>query len=159
MEKSVFVAFLVAIAIVLFVSSARGADEKFTGIKNRLMTKLHGKISKAEIENIFDDNRVKTIPELLKKLERARKGIGYFSPELGFFTSQSIARGKEELRKNKTIFSGVEEKYGVDKEVLAGILRIETDFGGNVGSTNVFNALLTFQFWKIGGWISSAASW
>ena len=111
--------------------------------------KLAGKIDKTQIEKILSDSRVALYPELLKKLEKKKgKRFSYFSPEFKLFNADSVSRGKNVLKSQQKIFNEIEKKYGVKKEALVAIFRIETDLGGNVGEYRVFNVLLTFSVLK-----------
>jgi membrane-bound lytic murein transglycosylase B len=52
-----------------------------------------------------------------------------------------IAKGQEKYTENASILAGVSRDYGVPDSVLMGVWGLETDFGGNFGDVNVFEAL------------------
>lgn len=148
MKKAIFVVLAVALLAVSSVSFAGEQEDKFTAVKNRLAIKLAGKVSKAEIEKIFSDPRVILRPELLQRIGKKGKKFSYFSPEFGLFTPGSILRGREFLREKEKFLEKNEKGFGVGKEGIAAIFRIETNFGQNLGSHLIFNNLLTFAVIK-----------
>ncbi len=54
------------------------------------------------------------------------------------FSEESINLGKEFLREYAELLEKVAKKYGIPKEIQAGILRIETCFGDSLGQYYVF---------------------
>ncbi|TRZ64765.1 MAG: hypothetical protein D4Q79_00900 [Spirochaetia bacterium] len=150
MKRLAFVILIVLMAFFAFslVCVWESEGNEFSGITNRLAKKLAGEIKKSEIENILSDPRVALQPELLKKLDAKGKRLSYFGPEFGLLNFLSLWRGRNVLKSNDNIFSGIEKRYGVEREVLTSIFRIETNFGEDTGKYRVFNALLTFSILK-----------
>ncbi len=150
MKRLAFVILVILMALFSFslvcVWEAKGSE--FSGIGDKLAKKLLGEIGKPEIERILSDPRVALQPELLKKLDAKGKRFSYFGPEFGLLNFLSLWRGKNVLKSNGEIFSKIEKQYGVEKEALAAIFRIETNFGENIGKHRTFNALLTFSVLK-----------
>lgn len=150
MRRLVFVILVVLMVFFAFslvrVWEAKGSE--FSGISDRLAKKLSGEIGRSEIEKILFDPRVALQPELLKKLDAKGKRFSYFGPEFGLLNFLSLWRGKNVLKNNGGVFSGIEKRYAVEREVLASIFRIETNFGENIGKHRTFNALLTFSVLK-----------
>ena len=60
-----------------------------------------------------------------------------------FITSSIVRDGKAKLAENKDILDKIEEQLGVDREVVIAIWGIETRYGTNLGSFNVFQTLNT----------------
>lgn len=152
MGRTVFtvVVFCLALFVFLLVCSmdARGSYIPFAEVSGRLEKKLAGEIGRPEIEKILSDPRVALQPELLKKLDAKGKRFSYFGPEFGLFNFLSLWRGKNVLKNNGDVFSGIEKRYEVEREALAAIFRIETNFGENTGKHRTFNVLLTFSVMK-----------
>ena len=96
--------------------------------------------SKEDLERIFSDERVELYPQIL---DRSGKGLPYFSKKFGLLTKRSISRGCSFLSNNMDILRKVEQFYGVEKEIIVAILRIETNFNNYVGKYPIFNSLLT----------------
>jgi membrane-bound lytic murein transglycosylase B len=93
-----------------------------------------------ELNTIFTDSRVMLYPPVV---EKTGKGFDYFHRKFGLLTKKSIQRGQLILRENREVFKKVEETYGVEKEIILGILRVETNFGATTGRYIVFNSLLS----------------
>ena len=101
--------------------------------------KAHG-FADDELNRIFSDGRVVLYPPVV---EKSGKGLDYFNRKFGLLTKKSIQRGQLILTEKKEIFNKVEETFGVEKEIILGILRVETNFGSHTGSYPVFNSLLS----------------
>lgn len=56
-------------------------------------------------------------------------------------SAERVAKGQAKLPENRALLAEIERDYGVGSDVLMGIWGIETDFGGNFGDVNVFEAL------------------
>lgn len=96
--------------------------------------------SDEEIQNIFSDSRIMLYPEIL---EKKGHGINYMSKKFGLLTRASVKRGQMVISKNKAVFEEIERKYGVEKEAIVAIYRLETNLGRYEGKYLVFNGLLT----------------
>jgi len=101
--------------------------------------KLRG-FTEDETNRIFSDNRVELHPLII---EKSGKGIDYFNRKFGLLTKKSIQKGQALLRDHWKAFTIIEDTFGVDKEIILGILRVETNFGANTGRYSVFNSLLS----------------
>jgi membrane-bound lytic murein transglycosylase B len=55
----------------------------------------------------------------------------------------SVARGLAWIAANKAAFVKAEKEYGVSKEALTAVMRIETNLGSYVGFTPIFNVFAT----------------
>lgn len=127
--------------LLLFSSISAKIDpqyrERIAALTDRL--KASG-LSREELDRIFSDDRVEFYPQIL---ERKAKGLQYMSRKFGLLTRKSIDRGRRVLEGNRALLSEIEQIYGVDKEIVIAILRIETNFSSYVGSYPIFNSLLT----------------
>jgi membrane-bound lytic murein transglycosylase B len=56
-------------------------------------------------------------------------------------SAERVAKGQAQLATHKALLAEIAREYGVDGAALMGIWGIETDFGGNFGDVNVFEAL------------------
>ena len=93
-----------------------------------------------EIEPLLRDSRLTLYPEILTQ---KTKGINYLHPRFGLLSQTSIKRGKQVLKENRVMLKNIEASYGVPREVLVAIYRVETNLGSNLGQYRVFNSLLT----------------
>jgi membrane-bound lytic murein transglycosylase B len=136
--------FIITVIGLLFMFSSPVTGEIDPQYKDRIDT-LTAKIlvtgfSEEEIRQIFSDERVMIYPQIL---ERSGKGLPYFSKKFGLLTKKSLERGQKFLNENKEVLVRVEANYGVDKEIIIAILRLETNFNRYVGKYPIFNSLLT----------------
>ena len=56
---------------------------------------------------------------------------------------ERIAQGKEQLRQSADVLNKLGERYAIDPEVLVAIFGIETNFGTQIGRTQVLDAWMT----------------
>lgn len=75
-----------------------------------------------------------------KKFKRAAKK-GNFARFYKKKTAGLASRAKSKLRSNRKLFSNIEKRYGVQKEVLVTIWGMETGFGGYTGKLDIINSL------------------
>ncbi|WP_418885001.1 lytic murein transglycosylase [Aurantimonas endophytica] len=57
-----------------------------------------------------------------------------------------VAKGKRIIQQNARLLDAVEQRYGVQKEVLVAIWGMETGFGANSGNMNIFSSLATLSY-------------
>ncbi len=112
-------------------------NEKLGELQQRLMTRG---LSEKDLFRFFSDGRVELIPDIV---ERKGKGLNYRGRRFGLLTKKSVQEGKGVLRANRGILHKMETTYGVGREILVAILRIETNFGRVKGHYPIFNSLLT----------------
>jgi membrane-bound lytic murein transglycosylase B len=111
--------------------------EKIDGLTVKLL--ITG-FNEEEIQRIFSDERVELYPQIL---ERTGKGLPYFGKKFGLLTKKSIERGRKVIIDNQEVLARVEKDYGVDKEIVIAILRVESNFSRYAGRYPIFNSLLT----------------
>jgi len=148
MRKNSFLFFLNLITILLvFVNEnlgqeARTADDGYKNFLNQYLQKLN--YSSEEIQLILNDSRLKFHSEFFKaknnkqQLQKLKKQF-----EKDFFSKNSIENGKQFINRYLDILTLVEDKYGIPKEIIVAILRIESNFGQFEGKYYVINALAT----------------
>jgi membrane-bound lytic murein transglycosylase B len=59
---------------------------------------------------------------------------------------ERILKGQELLAANSAILANVEQRFGVQKEILVAIWGIESDYGAEMGSFDLFEALATLAY-------------
>ncbi|MEO0961184.1 MAG: lytic murein transglycosylase [Pseudomonadota bacterium] len=86
----------------------------------------------------------------VKVLELNQKQPEFVRPIWGYLGSalsdKRKADGAEQLRANRKLFDRLEERYGVEREVLAAIWGLETHYGSYMGSRSVIRSLTTLAF-------------
>lgn len=95
----------------------------------------------AYLDRLLADERVVLYPEIVV---RTGKGFNYLNRRFGLLTKSSVERGRTVLSQNRELFDGIEKQFGVSREIVAAILRIETNLGRSTGRQRIFNSLLTF---------------
>jgi membrane-bound lytic murein transglycosylase B len=136
------IAFVVALLFLLFSSPAQGRiDSEYESGAQQLVERLRARgFAEEELLRLLADERTELYPHITI---RSGKGFNYMSKRFGLLKKDSVARGKRFLIENQEGLLEVERSYGVEKEILAAILRIETNFGRSTGRQPIFNSLLT----------------
>ena len=57
-----------------------------------------------------------------------------------------LKRGRALIRKHRSIFARVKQKYGVPAPVIVGFWGLETDFGANNGKSSILRSLATLAY-------------
>jgi membrane-bound lytic murein transglycosylase B len=134
-------AFLLVLITSILCAGYSDASEDICSRRESLCQALRNEgFGNEEIQAVFSDERIALYPEIL---EKKGKGLNYFSRKFGLLTRKSVDRGRRILKENKTLLTGIGDRYGVEPEILVAIFRVETNFGGYVGTYPVFNSLLT----------------
>lgn len=106
-----------------------------------LVERLHERnFTDDRIAQIFSDPRIELYPQIL---ERRDRGIVCFSGEFGLLGKESVGRGRRVLSEHYRFFKQLEMLYGVNKEAIVAIYRVETNLGRFTGTYPVFNSLFT----------------
>ena len=92
--------------------------------------------SEKEISQIFSDSCL-TIYRDIRSLKR--KKIDYFERGFGLFSSDSLQRGRNFIKAHLEILSQAEKEFGIPKEIIVAILRIESNFGSFLGERVLIN--------------------
>jgi membrane-bound lytic murein transglycosylase B len=131
---------LLAIAWSPFLSAETDPEynEKLTMLRARLAAEG---FETAYLDRLFADERVVLYPEIVV---RTGTGFDYLNRRFGLLTESSVERGRNLLRQNRELFDDIEKQFGVSREIVISILRIETNLGRNTGTQRIFNSLLTF---------------
>lgn len=64
----------------------------------------------------------------------------------GVLTDARVGRGRELIADNAALFARLQDSYGVPPEILTAIWGLETGYGQNEGSFNLFEALTTLAY-------------
>ena len=141
---TVFALLLVLIVVNSYASESMPPD--FTSKTEIISQKLRDKgFGDDEIRVIFSDARIELYPEMLNK---SGKGLNYTSRKFGLLTKKSVMRGQKVLKEHGDTFKEIEEQFGVEKEVIVAIYRVETNLGSARGNYIVFNSLLTMSVFE-----------
>ncbi len=113
---------------------------------NERLTLLRARLTEegfeaAYLDSLFADDRVAVYPAIVV---RTGKGFNYLGRRFGLLTKSSLERGRTTLKQNRELFDDIEKQFGVSREIIVAILRIETNLGRSTGTQRIFNSLLTF---------------
>ena len=92
------------------------------------------------LSEVFSDSRLTLYPAIVG---RTGKGLDYLGRRFGLLTRTSVKHGKTFMASHRERLRKIETAYGVGREVLVAILRIETNFGRNTGNYPLINSFLT----------------
>jgi len=84
---------------------------------------------------------------VIKAMQRpAEKTKPWHQYRKHFITKQRIENGVVFWKKNKSFLKQAEERFGVNAAIIVSIIGVETNYGRNVGSHRVIDALCTLAF-------------
>jgi len=81
-----------------------------------------------------------------KKTNKKRRSGRWNRYRGNFLTKRTINKGIEFARANRVALQRAEDRYGVPKEYILGIIGVETRYGGNVGKNRAIDALSAMGF-------------
>ncbi len=112
---------------------------KYKQLFRELERKHH--FSAQELEQLFKGATIsKRVLELMDRPWEAKPYYQYFPL---FITPQNILTGKMKLKEHKQLLDRIEQKFGVDREIIVAIWAVETRYGTNQGDFNIFKTLNT----------------
>jgi membrane-bound lytic murein transglycosylase B len=86
------------------------------------------------------------LDSVLEKIAKPAEAKGWKDYRAIFIKPERIAAGVEFWQRNEAALAQAEEKYGVDRAVILGILGVETRYGFRTGEDRVLDALATLAF-------------
>lgn len=101
---------------------------------------LKEQAEKERFRQIFKFMILRTCPYIPKSTLGSilRKTLGEWE-DTKLLSKESINDGKQFLKDHQSSLLRVEKQYGVQKEIITAIVRIETAFGNNLGQYHVFS--------------------
>ncbi len=140
LKKITSLVLLITLGLSVQLSANNNPDDDF---KKKLIE--HFEKKGVDIKPYFEDSRFEVMPRIKRKFTRSaekklntlddyKKIIGYEGKK------RSIPNFVE---KYKSALAKAEKEYGIPKEVIVGILAVESDFGVHKGIHNPFNAYVS----------------
>lgn len=115
--------------------AATSGSARMESVKRDL---LKAKTPRDYVEKIFSDKRLKIYPpSVVPRVAEPRK----YSANI--LAIESIARGRDFLFKYRDALEEAEENYGVPKEHIVAVLRVESNLGSYLGALTVMNVFYT----------------
>ena len=127
---------MLATILAIFLVASPAPNERVEYVLSEL---VGNGFSRQEAEAFFNDSRLKMYPPVAvqpRKIDWDKLIAQLVAPD-------SVERGSQFLHDNLDILSRAEQKFGVEKEALVGLLRLESNFGTNTGNYVVFNVFYT----------------
>ena len=138
---------LFQILVVGFVSKINAEENFETWLLSYKNFALKNGISQKTIDIAFKD--VKFLEQVIKY---DRKQPEFFEDTKTYVEKRAnilrVKTARKLLRKNKTLFSEVENDFLVEKEILLALWGIETNFGKHVGKMDIISSLATLSYDK-----------
>ncbi|MDM8536792.1 lytic murein transglycosylase [Desulfobacterales bacterium HSG17] len=121
------------------ISPAAGisADKRFDFLTTRLIADGHGI---KRIKELYGNPKLKFKGKLVAIFLRYSEGSLDYNQ---FLSASNIAKAKNYMAENATIFQTATARYAVPAEFITAIILIETQLGGNVGRSPVLACLST----------------
>lgn len=110
----------------------------------RLIKELQEKygFSREDLKTIF--GQVQLRPEIIQKFEQPAELLPYAQYKSRFLTPELASKGRDFLKVHRSIFEQIQKEYGVEKEIIAATLGIESKFGDpTIQEYRVFDVLNT----------------
>ncbi len=119
------------------VLAAESRDSTVEAARQELIQELSRRFPKEEVGAIFSDPRL-ALDESVIPPKKHRAPVQYYRSIL---TPASVREGRQYVERHAGALSRAQRQYGVAGEVIAAILRVETNFGRNVGRRRILNSL------------------
>ncbi len=109
----------------------------------RLFRELEEKhrFSPEELQTIFSGQTISR--RVLELMDRQWEARPYYKYAPLFLTRRNIEQGREKLRRYRALLDRIEQRFGVDREIVVAIWGIETRYGTHQGGFNVLQTLNT----------------
>jgi membrane-bound lytic murein transglycosylase B len=138
-HKTQYLIFIVLISSFSMISTSESSEmpSPFQSLIHRLS---QDGFDSEFLSNILMDGRAELIPSMMTIYLNLNSRE---TPELyvQFLTPESILLAKKFLRQNRKILNKMENKFGLEKEVVVAILLVESRFGENIGKYRVIPTL------------------
>lgn len=128
---------LLTASVLLTPSSASALEDPFLHLKRRLSD---DGFTTAQINRLLDPPPPLQYKLISKTLAIKESRLDYNQ----FLSSSALSTARRNLNRYATTFSQAEQRYGVDRSVMAAILLIETRFGGYTGQTPTLAVLASY---------------
>lgn len=150
MRRTFLLTATIVFSLAVGIASSAAAEEAPSSVKlddpkyASLIKELSGKYQ-------FDPSRLKVLfsqvvfhSEIIEKFERPPELLPYYEYRKRFINDDLIAAARSYLQENLALLQSVEDEFGVPKEIICGILAIETKFGQKgIEKYRVFDILNT----------------
>ena len=141
-------ALLLAVLLLLPGLGAAGYDEHPRATELlKVLARDHG-FTPDELDWVRSELRqAQRLPKLIESEQQAReKTLNWTAYRALHVTPDNLSKGRAFLREYRKSLARAEDQYGVPREIIAGILGVETKYGAYHSATRVIDALVTQGF-------------
>jgi len=148
-QNNKITSFFVILNLILisFMSTANSNDDFDTWLSSYKKFAFKKGVSQETIDVVFKD--VKFLEQVIKY---DRKQPEFYEDTITYVNKRAsnarAKKAKELFKKNKVLFTEIENKFSVDKEILLALWGIETNFGKHVGKMDIISSLATLSYDK-----------
>ena len=151
MVQYLFIFFFIFITVQPSIAKPKAADlvndgqpidlgqEKYRQLFQELVDQHN--FTTTEVQEIFAGLVIKK--RVLELMEKPWEAKPYYLYAPLFLTEKNITTGRSMLEQYREVLDHIEKDIGVDREIIIAIWGIETKYGANQGSFNVFQTLNT----------------
>lgn len=133
----------------IFLATASPRANRISYLKKNLAGRG---FSQKEISRILSSPRLKLYPPSPKPKKSKNDRIDWSLLAKNIMSEKSVRQGKQFIDTHRKVLNRTEKKFGVSKEAITAVLRIETDFGkflGNYAVANLlYNQMMAAKNWQ-----------
>ena len=137
MGRTLLPPFLILLALSFDPCTASSAEETYGGLKHKL---VQAGFPRQQVAEVF-----KSAPppmfRLVSQTMKIREGVANYDH---FLAPSEIAAARQFIADHRYCFREAESVFGVEPEIIAAILLVETHFGSYTGKTSTLAVLSTF---------------
>lgn len=117
--------------------SAIAAPSKYRGWDHLVKKLVAQGVDEKELRSVFGSKRMPEFDRVTFKMVPGEPKDIYTH----FRSAPKVAKARENLNKYRRVYNRAESEFGVDREVIAAILLVETQYGTYTGKSGIFNRL------------------
>ena len=146
-HKIVYFFIILKFLLIGFVPTANSDDNFNVWLSSYKKFALKKGVSQKTIDITF-----KNVKFLAQVIKYDRKQPEFYEDTITYVNKRAnisrVKTAKKLFKKNKTLFTEVENKFFVEKEILLALWGIETNFGKHVGKMDIISSLATLSYDK-----------
>jgi len=146
-HKIVYCFIILKFLLIGFVPAANSDDNFNVWLSSYKKFALKKGVSQETIDIAF-----KNVKFLAQVIKYDRKQPEFYEDTITYVNKRAnisrVKTAKKLFKKNKTLFTEVENKFSVEKEILLALWGIETNFGKHVGKMDIISSLATLSYDK-----------
>ena len=146
-HKIVYCFIILKFLLIGFVPAANSDDNFNVWLSSYKKFALNKGVSQETIDIAF-----KNVKFLAQVIKYDRKQPEFYEDTITYVNKRAnilrVKTAKKLFKKNKILFTEVENKFSVEKEILLALWGIETNFGKHVGKMDIISSLATLSYDK-----------